>query len=283
MSKTCRLVAALAAALMVTAPQITVQAHSVADPSAIGDVGKLVAASNLVFHGKVKAIVYRSGKAGNGTIPYTFVTYAVDETLMGNPRPEVTMRFVGGSDGQGGFVAAEGVPSFSLGDEDILFVANNGSAGCPLVLCEFGRYRVYGGNVYEAHGSPVLSVVKGRIQSGGAGPAALQTISYPAPSFDDMIKNPAAMARIKSLGMTLDQARARYEREAPKTITIATGSTDKAAGQAPAKPGLALGTVMASLKSAIAAAPKRPLALLPDANPAAGIPAIAIQPAQPTQ
>ena len=37
------------------------------------------------------------------------------------------------------------------GDEDILFVAGNGENGCPIVMCEFGRYRVLDGVVYEAH------------------------------------------------------------------------------------------------------------------------------------
>ncbi len=260
----------------------TASAHSPADPAAVGDIGKLAAASNMVFHGKVKAVTYKmsDAAAGGGKIPYTFVTYAIGNVLMGSPKSEVTLRFVGGADGQGGFLSVEGVPAFSAGDEDILFVSSNGEKGCALAQCEFGRYRVLGGAVYEAHGSPVKSIGGARMTSGGEGPEELSTISYPAPAFDDIIKNPSAAARIKSLGMTMEQARARYNAEAPKTVTMTTRPQGQTVKSKLAK-GLPLATVMSTIKSAISAAPRRQAKGIADANPAARIAAPGIVPAAP--
>ena len=256
-------------------------AHSPRDPSAVGDINKMVANSNFVFHGKVKQVVYRNASvAGGGSVPFTFVTYQVDDTLLGSARAQITMRFIGGADGRGGFVSVEGVPAFFPGDEDIMFVASNGESGCALVQCEFGRYRVLHGAVYEAHGSPVLGIAGNRISTGGAGPDELEAVRYPAPSFDDLIKNPDAAAQIKKMGMTVDQARARYNAEAPKTITTGTSHGGEAAKVVPV-PGMALTAVMTSLKTAIGAAPRRPLTALADANPDQGLPALKVQAATP--
>jgi hypothetical protein len=256
-------------------------AHSPADPKAVGDIAKMTANANVVFHGKVARVVYRNAPvAGGGSVPFTYVTYDVTDTLLGASRKQVTLRFIGGSNGQGGFVSVEGVPAFSPGDEDIMFVKGNGEAGCPLVQCEFGRYRVLNGAVYEAHGSPVLGISDGRIATGGAGPAALEAVSYPAPTFDDLMKNPAAAAQIKRMGMTMEQARARYNAEAPKTI-VARASHAGNTAKAPVKAGLPLAGMMASLKSAIGAAPRRALAPLPDADPTRVIPALKVQAAAP--
>lgn len=273
--------AAILAACLFTG--LPAQAHSPADPSAVGDVGKLMAASNFVFHGKVKSVTYRNSKLGSsGAVPFTFVTYRVNETLFGNPRSEITLRFIGGANGRGGFVSVEGVPAFSLGDEDILFVSGNGEAGCALALCEFGRYRVYKGAMYEAHGAPVLSFTADHIVTGGAGPDELMTVTYPAPSFDEVIKNAGAMEQLKTLHMTVEQARARYNAQAPKFMEarVVHGG---AAGKMAVKTGLSLGSMLASLKTSASSKLTRATAVIANADVNAPISAIELQAASPPQ
>jgi hypothetical protein len=232
-------------------------AHSPADPSSVGDLKKLSAASSLVFHGKVKAVTYRNARLkGGGVLPYSFVTFAVGDKLKGEAPSEITLRFMGGANGRGGFTMISGVPAFSVGDEDLLFVSGNGEQGCPLVQCEFGRYRVMDGNVYEAHGAAVKIAASGKVATSGAGPQELLQVKYPSPHFDDLLAAPGMMARIKKAGMTVDEARARYVKEAPAFLTIRTVS-DGAAGQRQRSKGLSLLALKTATVQAISLSPRQ--------------------------
>ncbi len=196
-------------------------AHAPKDPKAVGNIAKMSVGSALVFRGSVAKVDYRLATGAGGSLPYTYVTYRIGQVLQGEAAGKtITLRFPGGPDGRGGFVDIEGVPVFEEGNEDILFVRSNGEDGCPLVQCEFGRYRVLDGAVYEAHGSPVVAVKDGRFIASGRGPTALERFSYPAPSFDDLMKRPGIGAVLKAKGLTVSAARARYEAEAPKRIQI---------------------------------------------------------------
>lgn len=214
----------LLAAALVAATALVGQAsaHAPKNPALVGDIAKMSAASALVFHGKVLKIDYKlSTGPGNTELPYTFVTYRVDKVLQGATMGKtLTLRFAGGTDGRGGFVDAEGVPTFQEGDEDVLFVQGNGEEGCPLVQCEFGRYRVLNNQMFEAHGSPVVGIKNGKIVAHGNAPAAFQQVSFPTPSFDEIMKRPEARQMLKAAGLTMAQARARYQAQAPKRITI---------------------------------------------------------------
>lgn len=199
--------------------------QSPADPSLAGNIGRLTQEAAFVFRGQAVKVQYRNLASAAGTIPYTFVTYRVDKTISGTPKRFVTLRFVGGPDGMGGFVAAIGVPMFQLGDQDILFVSNNGmtpgpSGSCALVGCELGRYRIVDGAVYNAGGAAVTGIRKGKIVTGGLGPEKVLELTVPAPKFDDMLKKPEFVASFRLMGMSVSEARSRYEAEAPKTVTI---------------------------------------------------------------
>lgn len=256
-------------------------AHSPSDPSIVGNVGKLMAKSNLVFFGKVKAVKYRNAEsATSGPIPYAFVTYTVKETIFGRAKSEITLRFPGGTDGRGGFMAIEGVPVFSPGDEDILFVADNGEKGCAIVECEFGRYRVHKGAVYEAHGSPVLSASSDRIETGGAGPDEVMTVTYPAPSFDDLLGNAGVADQIRKLGMTVEQARARYAAEAPKNIVIERRHGGAGAREA-VKTGLPVALVLSALRTSARTRTAASAADIADADVTAQLPAMQVEAAAP--
>ena len=212
------------ALLLAASSMGTASAHSPSDPEMAGNIGRLSAAANLIFRGKVTQVKYRNSAAGrNGSpgIPYTFVTFSVLDVLQGaSPGRSITLRFIGGADGRGGFVEAEGVPTFQVGDEDVLFVVGNGETGCPLVLCEFGRFRILNEVMHRAHGTPVVSLDEGRIRAEGQAPAAFSTVRYPAPEFDEVLKRPEFAEAMRAAGMTVAQARRWYEAEAPDFIEM---------------------------------------------------------------
>jgi len=188
------------------------------------NLSAMTASANLVFQGRVASVDYRMLSAGNNgrALPFTFVRYQISRVLHGETSTRtITLRFLGGSDGRGRFLSVSDMPRFQVGDEDILFVQNNGT-NCPLVKCMDGRFRVHNGQLHDAHGSPVQSVANGRIVSGGRPPAELLKFRYPAPSFDELIKNPEVAAIVQRQGMTIEQARQRYNAETPKEIEIET-------------------------------------------------------------
>lgn len=244
------------------------QAHAPFDQKVVGDVALLVNSAGLIVHGKVAKVTYvnAASRAGRAQ-PHTFVTYDLGEVLFPATqvqRSQLTLRFAGGPDGQGRFLDVGGVPKFMVGDEDVLFVAENGEGGCALVLCEFGRFRVLDDLVYEAHGSPVLKMSVRRISTDGFGPPELQKFAFPAPAFDDLIKNPSALRVLKEMGLTVDEARQKYEAEAPKEILVDEGVSGR-----PGKPQLGAKSsfVMETLRQAIALYDPKTPEIIADAVP----------------
>jgi hypothetical protein len=198
-------------------------AHSPMDNKQAHDLAQLVDRSNLVFVGQARKVVYRNarGEKGEGPIPYTIVTYGIERVLRGKaPGGEITMRFVGGPDGRGRFLTVSGVPVVQEGDRDLLFVASTEDASCPLVFCEYGRYRILNEDVFDTHGSPVLAIDKAVVISRGAPPRELQRLRFPAPQFNELLQNPEVAAQLKAQNMSEDDARRRYEAEAPKVIEV---------------------------------------------------------------
>jgi hypothetical protein len=199
-------------------------AHGSVDRSDAGQLQAMTRAANLIAYGTVQKIEYGLEKAetkDSREIPFTYVTFGIEKTFRGNRPPRsLVMRFIGGPDGRGGFLEVSGVPSFQKGDKDVLFIAGNGESGCPLVLCQAGRFRVLEGGLYNAHGVPVRALVKEGVIARGKTRKEFLTRRYPAPKFDELIKNPAVAKRIKSMGMSLDDARTKYNAEAPKEIVV---------------------------------------------------------------
>ncbi|MFO1036420.1 MAG: hypothetical protein U1E45_06220 [Geminicoccaceae bacterium] len=198
------------------------------------DLTKLAGAAKFVAQTKVSKVDYgmsAAGGNGQGPVPYTIVTYQVVDPVRGSTgSASFSLRFIGGPDGRGHFLRASEVPVFQTGDEDILFVQDNGAKGCPLVSCIDGRFRVLNNNVHDGRGSPVQKVVDNKVVSSGAAPAAFGRISFPAPSFDELLKDPQVRAIIAQRGMTVDEARRRYAAEAPATIVMAERSGGASTG-----------------------------------------------------
>lgn len=230
MKPTSQLYCAALALIAWAALDSSVSAHNPVGSDRAGELSALANQSNLVFVGRVASVDYRlseSSTEGDGAIPYTTVTYAVDEIFRGDLVGQTfTMRFIGGPNGMGRFLDVSGVPQFEQGDQDLLFISGNGEQACPLVLCEWGRFRIHEGGVYNAKGAPVRAVIKNNVIARGPVPSEFLSFRFPAPRFDDLIRNPEVQALIKEQNMPLDQLRERYESEAPKQIEISAGLAD---------------------------------------------------------
>jgi hypothetical protein len=123
--------------LLLTAARPT-HATSVVPPS----FPELVSEADGIYRGRVTAIDARRATAPDGTaIIKTFVTFAIERTLKGAERPAITLEFLGGTIGDESLVVT-GMPKFTLGDTDYVFVRRNGVQFCPLVALGHGRYRV---------------------------------------------------------------------------------------------------------------------------------------------
>ena len=198
-------------------------AHSPVSSEEAGELRQLVNKASLVFQGTVAKVEYRNSEATDNEpgLPHAFVTYRMSKVYRGEQTEEMlTIRFLGGPDGSGDFFEISGVPMFQKGEENILFVKGNGSAGCPLVYCEYGRFRVHQGGVYNTHGSPVRAIIEENAIARGKPLDLFRTLSFPAPTFDGLMKNPEAQAAIKEMGLSMAEARRKYEAEAPKMLQL---------------------------------------------------------------
>ncbi len=102
---------------------------------------ELVAEARTIVRARVTAVAPYWADTPGGRVIKTRVTFAVEQHLKGLAAPVLTLDFLGGElDGQGMRVA--GMPQFSVGATDILFVGPDGARFCPLVAVMHGRYRV---------------------------------------------------------------------------------------------------------------------------------------------
>lgn len=156
------------------------------------DLGDMAASADLVFRGTVVEVDYRDSEAtGNQpSLPHTFVTFSVQEVLAGQADGEMlTLRFLGGVNQNGQVMYVDGVPTFDLGDEDVVFVSGNGEAECPLVECSGGRFRLVEGRVYNEFGQTVLEDERGALTFGKAAElAAARTFTIGKEQFTRNIK-----------------------------------------------------------------------------------------------
>lgn len=201
-------------------------AHRPAEPQEDGQLEELVRQANLVVVGEVAEVEYVTAEIeGEGELPHTFVTYELRDTLRGKPTGEtLTLRFLGGADGRGGYLTISGIPQFQEGEQDLLFVTGNGEDGrCPLVECEHGRFRLYQNRVFNTHGQPVRGIIDDNPIARGPRAEPFRTFHYPTPEFDDLMKNPQARAVLEELGKSVEEAREEYRSQAPRSIAVVLG------------------------------------------------------------
>lgn len=128
----------IALLLLLAAAPLT-RATSVVAPT----FNELVGESDTIFRGRVAAVQARRVESPDAAavLIKTFVTFAVERVLKGTAAPEVTLEFLGGTVGADSLVVT-GMPRFTTGSREIVFVQKNGAQFCPLVAMRHGRYRV---------------------------------------------------------------------------------------------------------------------------------------------
>jgi hypothetical protein len=102
---------------------------------------QLVEQAEVIFQGNVTKV--QSQWVGEGADRHimSLVTFDVKDAVKGKPGRTYTISMVGGTvDGETMEVAD--APKFNVGDEDILFVENNGTQFIPLVGIMHGRFHV---------------------------------------------------------------------------------------------------------------------------------------------
>jgi len=102
---------------------------------------QLVDQAQVIFHGTVTKLNSQWIGEGAQRRIVTFVTFDVKESLKGQTGKTYTIRTFGGTvDGE--TMRIGDAPTFEVGDDQILFVENNGSQVIPLVGLMHGQFRV---------------------------------------------------------------------------------------------------------------------------------------------
>jgi hypothetical protein len=106
---------------------------------------QLVNQAQVIFRGTVTKI--SSEWIGEGAERHivSYITFKVKDALKGSPGETYTMRTFGGTVDGETMTIGDG-PTFEVGDEDFLFVENNGSQVVPLVGIMYGRFHVRKGD-----------------------------------------------------------------------------------------------------------------------------------------
>ncbi len=114
------------------------RATSVVPPS----FPELVSEADAIYRGRVTAVeARRVERPDGGSMIKTFVTVAVDRVLKGTAQKEVVLELLGGTIGDESLTVS-GMPKFTVGAQEFVFVQKNGVQFCPLVGVMHGRYRV---------------------------------------------------------------------------------------------------------------------------------------------
>ncbi|MFA5908896.1 MAG: hypothetical protein WC815_08980 [Vicinamibacterales bacterium] len=101
----------------------------------------LVASAGTIFVGEAMNIRSEWESTSNGRAIITIVTFRVEEVWKGNVGAVTQLEFLGGTIGEIG-MKVEGMPTFRLGQRDVLFVGTEVRAVSPLVGFMHGRMRV---------------------------------------------------------------------------------------------------------------------------------------------
>jgi len=122
----------------------------------------LVDQADLIFVGT--AISQEVVPSRDGKFPFTFVAFSVEQVLKGSMKDRpLTLRLAGGQIGKR-TVELEGMPEFQRGERYLLFVVQNGEAGCPLLgwdqgIMQFVRDTQAGKTIMiDAWGAPIFGI-----------------------------------------------------------------------------------------------------------------------------
>jgi hypothetical protein len=122
---------------------------------------ELVSKSDYIIRAVVTGVSAEMIGSGSSRHITTKVSVQVRQVIAGAPPTTVVLEMLGGQVGSERMVV-DGMPTFQVGDEDILFVHGNGKNFSPLVALMHGRYPILkdtAGREYvaRANGSPLYS------------------------------------------------------------------------------------------------------------------------------
>ena len=133
MTKTSLLIGFVCLALLAGAPA---RATTVLEKS----FAALVQEAEIIAIGSVTAIAAEWD--ADREAPFTLVTFSNLDILKGAAATPLTLRFLGGPTPGGTVLQIAGVPQFTIGERNVLFVAGNDHYAVPLVGIWQGVYRV---------------------------------------------------------------------------------------------------------------------------------------------
>jgi hypothetical protein len=102
---------------------------------------ELVERAEVVFEGEVVATDSRVTVERDGTPIVTLVTFRVLRLLKGKAGSVVALEFLGGTAGNRSY-RIDGMPTFRVGDRDVLFAVTSQRLVSPLVGMMHGRVRI---------------------------------------------------------------------------------------------------------------------------------------------
>lgn len=101
----------------------------------------LVSGANRIFVGEVMDVRAEWQTTPGGRAIVTFVTFRVEDVWKGNVGAVTQLSFMGGEIGDIG-MKVHGMPTFTMGQRDVLFVSGEARKVSPLVGLMYGRMRV---------------------------------------------------------------------------------------------------------------------------------------------
>ncbi len=136
------------------------------DPTSLED---LVLGSELIFHGVVEDVTHAGSepiRPGSSGLPHTFVTFRIEQIFAGRTESStLTLRFRGGiADDRAIHHYYSASPQFDVGDEDLLFVRDNGRRPVPLAGWNRGHLRIVEGGVEDHAGHRIVVDQTGRVR-----------------------------------------------------------------------------------------------------------------------
>jgi hypothetical protein len=106
------------------------------------DFVELVDSSDYIIRGRIVALRNEVRLQDGRELPYTLVEIEVREVVAGSPPGRVVLSLLGGRLPDGSEFRVEGVPAFTVGDEEFFFVRGNGVNFYPTNAVMYGRYPV---------------------------------------------------------------------------------------------------------------------------------------------
>lgn len=105
------------------------------------DFRALLQKADVVFHGRVTA-KQSSWTLHNGRKAImTAVSFTVVDIQKGNAGPALSLSFLGGTVGET-TLEVDGIPTFEVGEECVVFARTNGLGGCPVVGLYHGKLTI---------------------------------------------------------------------------------------------------------------------------------------------